>query len=345
MQTINWKTGTGFDLLVSLAVLHQPATFGLRPSWAAGVRQRMYPPHQALLEKIQSFTQFPLGWLANFKGSPDAEDILQAISDIPAIDRLQFLTLNHQIDSAVKDCLMQISIRGNWKKSDLALLQDQYKVRDIPLHSDTLIELVQIWADPVLTGQNYLEALQDYHQVFFAEEESRIRSCQDKAVESGKDLASKMGIESLIENLSRGIRFDPIDRFKMITLIPSFWSTPFIFFDNSEDEMIILYGSRAENESIVPGANPPTKLVSTLKALADPTRLRIMHMLAESPRNSSEIARELRLRLPTVVHHLSVLRLVGLVQITVGQNEKQYTTRQETLDGFQRSLEGFIKRT
>ena len=89
MQTINWKTGTGFDLFVSLAVLHQPATFGLRPSWAAGVRQRMYPPHQALLEKIQSFTQFPLGWLANFKGSPDAEDILQAISDIPAIDRLQ----------------------------------------------------------------------------------------------------------------------------------------------------------------------------------------------------------------------------------------------------------------
>ncbi|HKZ44799.1 MAG TPA: metalloregulator ArsR/SmtB family transcription factor [Anaerolineales bacterium] len=343
MQQITWKTGTGFDLFVSLAVLHKPATFGLRPLWAAGVRQRLSPAHQVFLEKLQSFTQFPLGWLAELPGSSDAADILEAVSSIQESERFRYLTLNRQIDPLAKECLEKISTRGTWQKSDLDVLQNYYRVRDISLKHETLLSLVELWADPVGSGRQLLSSLMDYFQVFFIEEEARIRSAQADAVARGRDLASKMGIDALIEKLSQGIRFDPMDRFSRITLIPSFWSFPFIYFEYLNDQIIILYGARTENDSLVPGATPPPQLVATLKAIADPTRLRIMHILAEQPRSSSEIARELRLRLPTVVHHLTLLRLAGLIQITVGQNDKRYTTRLETLGGIQRSLEGFIK--
>jgi DNA-binding transcriptional ArsR family regulator len=80
-----------------------------------------------------------------------------------------------------------------------------------------------------------------------------------------------------------------------------------------------------------------------LKALADPTRLRILHFLAEKTFSASELARLLRLRLPTVIHHLRLLRLAGLVQITVGETEKRYAARLEILDGIQQNLTNFIR--
>jgi len=38
---ILWENGSAYDLFVSLRVIHNPDEFGLRPSWAAGVRSRL----------------------------------------------------------------------------------------------------------------------------------------------------------------------------------------------------------------------------------------------------------------------------------------------------------------
>ncbi len=344
MTELIWKSGTGFDLFASLVVLHNPAIFGLRRSWAAGVRQRLSPPNQVFLEKYQSCSQFPLGWLAGTQGRMDASDILKTISDIPAEERLRHLALNNQIEFATRECLMGIASKKDWQEEDLDFLDQHYRVGDIPLKRRNLQNLVEIWSNPAASGENLLSALKDYHTVFFVEEEHRILPVLEEALIQGEQIAKSMGIEEILEKLSHGIHFEPIGQYSQITLIPSFWSSPFIFLDKSEDgNLIILYGARPENMSLVPGVNPPPHLVSTLKALADPTRLRILHLLSEESRSSSEIARELRLRLPTVVHHLRILRLAELIQITVSEKDKRYQTHHATLDGLQNSLKGFIE--
>ena len=51
----------------------------------------------------------------------------------------------------------------------------------------------------------------------------------------------------------------------------------------------------------------------------------------------------LRLRPPTVLHHLQTLRLAGLVTIHVSETgEKRYTSRAETLDGIFSAVKDFI---
>ncbi|MBI3740006.1 MAG: winged helix-turn-helix transcriptional regulator [Chloroflexi bacterium] len=55
-------------------------------------------------------------------------------------------------------------------------------------------------------------------------------------------------------------------------------------------------------------------------ALSDPTRLLILYVLAEGPRNVTELANELKIIQPTASRHLKVLRERGLV----------YTVRQGT---------------
>jgi len=344
MPTIKWKTGTAFDFFVSMAVLHQPAIFGLRPSWAAGVRQRLSTPNREMLEMVQSFSSTPLLWLSGLAEPNDASTALKAISILPGHQRLSDLTLNTEISPDVNDCLQNIARHGSWKDVELSVLKEHYRLRDAALEPESLTNLLTTWSDAERSGERYLAAMQEYYQVFFVEEESRIRPALTAGLERAKELASQMNIEALIEELSHGVRFSPLDDTLEYILAPSYWSSPLIFYARlKQEKMLLLFGARPEFESIVPGIAPPPQLVSSLKALADPTRLRILHFLAKQAISSSELARLLRLRLPTVIHHLRLLRLAGLVQITVGETEKRYAARLEILDGIQTALSNFIK--
>jgi ArsR family transcriptional regulator len=49
------------------------------------------------------------------------------------------------------------------------------------------------------------------------------------------------------------------------------------------------------------------------RALADPTRRRILQLLRERPRTSGEIAEAFPSRWPTISRHLAVLRAAGLI--------------------------------
>jgi DNA-binding transcriptional ArsR family regulator len=344
MQTIQWKIGTAFDFFISLTVLHQPAIFGLRPSWAAGVRQRLSTPKREFLEKLHSFSGVPLAWLSRLPEPGDACTALQAIASLLPIDQLMDLTLTAETSPRVRNCLQSIARRGFINEKETLLLKEGYRLRDAALPPKSLSNLVEAWSDPQKTADLYLAALKDYYQFFFAEEEIRIRPALRAGLERGQALATRLSLDALIEDLSHGIRFTPMDQTGEIILAPSYWSSPLIFYSRFEPgKLLLLFGSRPELESIVPGAGPPPQLVSTLKVLADPTRLRILRFLADQPLCASELARQLRLRLPTVTHHLRLLRLAGLVLITVDETEKRYATRLEILDGIQHSLLNFIQ--
>jgi DNA-binding transcriptional ArsR family regulator len=92
----------------------------------------------------------------------------------------------------------------------------------------------------------------------------------------------------------------------------------------------------------------PDALLRTLKALSDPTRLRILRYLAEEPLTPAQLSRRLRLRAPTVTHHLKALRLAGLVQLTIGMGEgkktKHYAARSEAVAAAFTSLKGFLEK-
>jgi DNA-binding transcriptional ArsR family regulator len=94
---------------------------------------------------------------------------------------------------------------------------------------------------------------------------------------------------------------------------------------------------------LVPGEMVPEDLLRTFKSLGDPTRLRILRYLAQESITPAEISRRLRLRAPTVTHHLNVLRLAGLVNLTIGEkNERLYAARMAALDEAYQGLLGFL---
>jgi DNA-binding transcriptional ArsR family regulator len=208
-----------------------------------------------------------------------------------------------------------------------------------------LAGLLDCWAQAQDLGERYLQALHTYHQVFFAEEEKRIRPALQAALSEAQTRAKQVPLLDLLEELSQGLRFDERPAAPELVLAPSYWSTPLMFFGHvSAEREILLFGARPPDASLVPGEAVPDALLRTLKALSDPTRLRILHYLAEETLTPTQLARRLRLRPPTVIHHLKTLRLAGLVQLTLGEDkqERPYAARPGAVRTACDSLQGFL---
>lgn len=345
MVKLNHYSGTAYDFFVSLYVLHHAGEFGLRPSWAAGVRSRLPADQREFLDRAQRFLRVPLTWLDSLPAEQsDAREMLAAFAALPAEERLKALHLSYDPPPGLRETLEKIAARGNWKAADLEAARAAFARRHIVLRGEDLQALCAAWARPAEFGEQYLRALNTYLQVFFAEEEERILPVLEEGLQQARVLAARLPAAALIETLSRGVQLPQLDELTELDLVPSYWASPLIFFGRTgPGRAVFLYGVRSGPAGLVPGDAVPDGLVETLKALADPTRLRILRYLAQQPLTPGQLARRLRLRAPTVIHHLKELRLAGLVQVTLQvEGEKRYALRRNALDELHPLLDEFL---
>jgi DNA-binding transcriptional ArsR family regulator len=339
MTEIQTHVATAYDLFLSLMVLHEPERYGLRPAWAAGIRARVPEPERTLLEKLMPFF-FPLHWVATLPAPADAATALTALAALPPENRFEALACVQE--EAPCALLRRIARRGAWDEDDLAAftaLTENEKAAQT-----RLVDILDLWSQPAESGRLLLGALQCYYDSFFAEEERRIRSWLEKAAAEAEQLAQEMSVPDLLEHLSDGLLVGDLPPLRSLVLIPAFWNTPFVVHDyTAADRLLFLYGARPLHVSLAPGALVPDDLIRGLKALADPTRLRILRILQQEPQTTAELARRLRLRAPTVVHHLHILRLARLVHLTLEtEGRRLYGPRSGALDTLHETLRDFL---
>lgn len=343
--TLLWDAGTAYELFVSLNVLHKPEHHGLRPSWAAGIRSRIPPTERKFLEEVMPFMGLPLGWVYRLPQPKDAITAIWALRQTAPEQRMLelFVMDSCEDELIVKDTITKIATQHSWNNHDLAIIKDALKEEKHEESFDGLDKFLDWWAQPVEFGEAMLAALQAYHQAFFSEEEKRLAPVLQAGLERARQKAQTLSVPDLIVELSQGVRFDDITSTELI-VVPAFWTTPLVVLDEINDnQAIFLFGARPANMAAIPGEQIPDGLVRTLKALADPTRLKIMHYLTQGEVTPSELARRLNLRAPTVTHHLSELRLSGLVNLTFRGQEKLYTARLEALDETCTNLREFLE--
>jgi DNA-binding transcriptional ArsR family regulator len=346
-----WDHGTAYDLFVSLYALHQPGDIGLRASWAAGVRARLPEEARAVLEQAQHAIGVPFHWLYRLPEPKNATAVLGALQSIPPAERLRVLGLGPEWTPEARAAVEGVGERGAWDEADqqalLAIAQREEKHLDELPTPEKVAGVLDAWARAEAFGVDYLEALHAYQRVFFAEEEGRIGPALDRARARARRLAEALPLAELLEELSQGVRFEGPEQVAELVLAPSYWSTPLIFFGKvSARRDIWLFGARPPDASLVPGEMVPDALLQALKALSDPTRLRILYYLSGESLSPADLARRLRLRLPTVTHHLKTLRLAGLVRLTLGEGKvtKRYAVRPAAVDGTFAALQRFLAR-
>ena len=334
---ILWDKGSAYDLFTSLYILHRPEEYGLRPSWAAGVRSRLPIHLRDALERTQRVVYVPLAWLHALPEPKDAATVMEALKALSPEERLPALVFADKTDQQkVEQKNYLLSLNGKQRltaqieRQITSYLPNQFRVT-----KEYLRTVFEAWVDREQFGNDLVLALEAYINNFFGEEEVRIKPAQEQALKDVQNLFREHDLLTVLETLSTGVRMESVSEFSTLIMAPSFWRAPFVFSDKLDDQTgIILFGARPEGTALIPGQLVPDELLNALKAIADPTRLRILHYLRENgPTNLSELAAILRLRPPTVIHHLQNLRLAGMISVTVSPKaERRYALRISGLD-------------
>ena len=344
---IIWDMGSAYDLFVSLSVIHQPDEYGLRPSWAAGVRSRIPLPLRETLEVSQKFLFIPMNWIYNLPKPKDARTALNTLKALPPEDRMPAMTFPEREEAqpgSFHEFLMSLNGKRRFTSKIEQRIIEQYKSLGRPTKG-IIRALFTIWTDRKAFGEIFTEALEAYLDNFFLEEEGRIIPALEQTLAESQALAKDHeDILSLLEELSSGVRLDWVTESNRVVLVPSFWSAPFVRCASMpNDSQIIIFGKRPKGIALVPGEEIPEDMLHGLKAMADPTRLRILKHLMYDSYTPSELAKALRLRPPTVIHHLKILRLAGFVLLTISPNsERRYTARRDGIMETARLIHQFL---
>ena len=340
-----WDLGTAYDMFFSLHVIHHPEDYGLRGSWAAGVRSRVPAEERKILESCELILHVPVTWIQSLPSPKDGATVLWALGQLSPAERLPALSFNPGMPCEVEEIFQEVATKGSWSDDDYeayrSAIKDKGEKKPKP---KVLRESLERWSRSEEFGEKILYALQSYQQVFFAEEEIRIRPALKESITRAQEMAEHMAVKALLEELSQGVSSTEWQSFTEIVLAPSFWITPFIIYTKVSDQrMVFMYGARPDDASLVPGEMVPDAILRALKALADPTRMKILRYLAAEPHTPAQLSRNLRLRAPTVIHHLNALRLAGLVQLTVEPGgERRYAMRTEMVKETCDKLQDFL---
>ena len=348
---IRWDQGTAYDFFSSLHVLHFPDEFGLRGAWAAGVRSRLTNEAREFLELVVNNFNTPLNWVHGLAAPKDATTALLALRRIPVGERLAELKLS-PVDS--EDChilLEEVLSAKSWAPAELNQLvrlwrnagPDQ-RVVPGPVSEERASQVLNLYADPVGFGEKYLNALGTYYQVFFSEEEKRIASKLESALEKARKAAAAQGELSYLQTLTEQTKTTVSEQVETVVLAPSYWCSPVYQQNLDQKQVVILFGARPKEESLVPGEIVPEELLQRLKAMTDPTRMRILRYLLQEQLTPAELACRLRLRAPTVTHHLHALKSSGMVQfVKKGKNEHLYYAKMDSIKETYVLLKDFLE--
>ncbi len=341
---IVWDVGTAYDFGMSLNVIHKPEKSNLRASWAAGVRSRLPTAEREVLQTFFDAFWFPMSVVYRLSGPKDAVTFLNELRQVPAAERLAFF-ISREFDIFAVGAVAifrEVAARGSWQDDDMAQLISLGARAD----KSELTAALDLWSRAEEVGDLLLLAMETYYSEFYAEEEKRLKPILEQSLAEAQALAETVSFETLLEALSQGITLERPFEKPYLVIAPCFWSTPLIVEEPlSETHDLFMYGAKPDDVSFVPGDMVPDELPQALKALADPTRLKILRTIAERPTSPADLARELRLRPPTVTHHLQILRFARLVSFTLSDNDRRvYMLRDAGLQRTVEMLYSFLRR-
>ena len=351
MYHIQWRTGTAYDLFISLRILHIPEMFGLRAKWASGMRARLSPVSRDVLSQAETllFAKRPVHWVHQLDDPRDTETVLSSLAAIPVTQRLPTLAITAETDPALAEILRDVAQTARWTNHHLTELQQRFYWWNGEHPSlQEAAEMLNLWSEAEKFGHDYLAMLQEYAEVFFFAEERRIRPVLDQALTQAQTRVTETDQLTALNSLTGGLAEQMLaEGIKTVTLQPSYWVTPYAFFlRESADHLLVSFRGRPAGASLIPGEAVADTLIAGLKALADPTRLRILQILTQAPATPVQISRTLRFRSATIAHHIKQLQIVGLVSIHQ-RNGKQvlYTADAADLNDLLNATRSFANQT
>jgi len=310
------------ETVISLHVLAEPRHHALQHGWVRAMRQLP----SALRREIAALSFLYRWTLPNcVLPRPDgAEDDFD--TELAALRALP-------VDVAAFELLRPLHDHGGAVRSRRRILADP-QVRSAALRTarrqgrDSERAAAQLLDDPTTFRERLCTLLRDYWDAAFATEWERIEPLLAEAIaDAGRRIAAQ-GPYPFLAGLAPALRVEPAEhRFGLdvphdhtlslggstrLLLVPSVYVWPHVFVNcDAPWPLVLVHRASQLVESLRPPA--PAELARRLRAVADPTRLRMIELVADRPRSTQELAPLVSLTEAGASRHLRALAAAGIL--------------------------------
>jgi DNA-binding transcriptional ArsR family regulator len=330
-----------YDLLVSLRALYNPRTYDAARAWT---RQAS----AALSDDFHRRARFFFAGFDTALGYGGA----RLIPSLPiGAEPKQLIAMLRKTDSG--ELAIRMLDTGDTSDKVLAIFREHLEVGVTKSQLDRALRGLpaewtrrcrRILADPGGVAREYIELLSEYLELVFGAEVPFVASATAAAAGKARQLLDALPTVDAIERLTGGYTLGAELDLASITVAPSLFVYPFMSarVDERAREALVIYGVASDAFSRNDPLHVDPTLTRMLKALADPSRLRIVRLVADKPMFGPEIVAALALSQPTVHHHIAQLRAARLVRQERAKGGMRYSLRRESLDAYLTELKALI---
>jgi ArsR family transcriptional regulator, virulence genes transcriptional regulator len=200
--------------------------------------------------------------------------------------------------------------------------------------------------DPEGARDELVAALRVWYEAVFAGEVSRVLPMLRREAAALEQRRADLPVELFVEEAMRGVEWQRPAGLRRIVFAPSYFARPAVFYHFWRGTLTFcapVDDSRLEPAavSIDPRA-PGGDVLRFFEALGDPTRLRILRLLAEREMYLTELAERLKLTKATTKHHMVRLRAAGLVTLYDRERLTYYAIRPDVARHARELLEHYL---
>ena len=200
--------------------------------------------------------------------------------------------------------------------------------------------------DPERTRNTLIGALRVWYDAVFAQEIPRLRPMLQREAAALEARRAELPVELFIEEAMRGVQWQRPAGMRRIVLAPSYFARPAVFYHFWRGTLTFVPPvDETRLEPAVSTADPRAPGADILRffeALGDPTRLRILRLLAEREMYLTELADRLKLTKATTKHHMVKLRAAGLVTLYDRERLTYYALRPDVPRHARELLEHYL---
>lgn len=363
LTRVSFDVSTVYDFILGLTELMRAephaSSIGERQRAAAKMGSAFVGELQALFGRNiedSSFIQSPyldqiphldigglLGVVYRVPSPRTVPDFLEYVAALPAARLLGLLASN--IDGSAPTTSWPLLI-------ERVASGEQLLTRDKQIFAEYLSELPAsyqeyirgVLANPSRMQDELLRLLRHYYEQFFAAEAEHIGPGLRRAARAHQSLLGTLPTSELIVQITNGVRVPQETNVPRVILAPSYLIAPYVYLLTLPDALVIIYAALPEQEERRDDLVLDAATLLRLKAFSDETRLKILRLLTREPQRTQDLAKRLDLTAPTISHHLTQLRIAGLVQIHMTQDMRQvYAVRPEVVNELFSALRSYLE--
>ncbi len=201
-------------------------------------------------------------------------------------------------------------------------------VAEYPREFDRRRLRVLLTMTPGEAGSRLVDLLKGFYGKVYQREEETVLPLLRADIQAKRSLMSTMPASEVVERATGGYTMSPESGGTHVVLSPSMCFRPYNLLCEYPGVRVYIYplDSTTDQE-----ASPIRELERLFRALSEPTRLRILQMLADREMYLQEIADHLGVTHVTAIHHLARLRAARLVRVVERHHLKHYSLRRETV--------------